>query len=63
MSLRHLATGDSYRSLACIFRCGVTCISGMVPEAYMHQAILQAYKDEILKLPVTKIWKILANQF
>ncbi|KAG8236191.1 hypothetical protein J437_LFUL016287 [Ladona fulva] len=52
VTLRFLATGDSYHSLMHLFRIPVCTISGFVPE--VCSAIYEELKDEYLKIPVTK---------
>ncbi|KAK4883934.1 hypothetical protein RN001_000205 [Aquatica leii] len=47
LTLRYLATGDSYKSLMYLFRIPANTISTIIPE--VCQAIYDVLKDEYLK--------------
>lgn len=62
VTLRFLATGDSYKSLGYAFRVAPNTICELVPETC--RAIITAYGDEALKLPDTpQEWKKVAQLF
>ena len=62
ITLRYLASGDSYMSLQYGFRVAANTISGVVVETC--KAILAELEDEVLKLPRTpQEWKKIAEQF
>ena len=62
ITLRFLATGDSYKSLQYGFRVAHNTISLIIPETC--QAIIQEYQDEVLCGPRSpEEWKHVANTF
>ena len=62
ITLRFMATGDSYKSLGYGFRVAHNTISLIVPETC--RAIIAAYADEVLNLPRTQEeWKEVAHLF
>ncbi|XP_046145446.1 protein ANTAGONIST OF LIKE HETEROCHROMATIN PROTEIN 1-like [Osmia bicornis bicornis] len=62
VSLRFLATGDSYNSLMYVFRIPATTIAKIIPE--VCEAIYTVLKDEYLKMPNTEEeWVQHANEF
>jgi len=62
ITLRFLATGNSYRSLAYTFRVPHNSICGFVPEAC--EAIIAEYEPEVVTLPQTPDdWRNLSDQF
>ena len=62
ITLRFLATGDSYHSLAFNFRVAHNTISILVPQ--VCSSIVAEYKDEVLVLPSTPdAWREVASGF
>lgn len=62
ITLRHLATGDSYRSLEYNFRVSVSAICKFVPK--VCKAIYDEYKHEMFAVPQNQDqWRDVANQF
>ena len=62
ITLRFLATGDSYRSLGYSFRVANNTISLLVPETC--RAIVAAFHEDVIKLPRTQQeWKKVADGF
>uniref|UniRef100_UPI00358E87A6 putative nuclease HARBI1 n=1 Tax=Myxine glutinosa TaxID=7769 RepID=UPI00358E87A6 len=62
LTLRFLASGDSYVTLACGFRVGTSTISHMIGE--VCQAIYDEYHEELISCPTTpEGWKEVAKDF
>ena len=62
ITIRHLASGDSYRSLAYQFRVPHNTISKLVRE--VCDAFIHVYKQEVIKTPRTpEDWKEIAEGF
>ena len=62
LTLRYLASGDSYHSLMYSFRVPVCTMSGFVP--VVCEAIVAAYKDEVIASPTTPAeWRPIAEEF
>ncbi|XP_783499.1 putative nuclease HARBI1 [Strongylocentrotus purpuratus] len=62
ITLRHLATGDSYKSLMYSFRVAHNTISLIVRE--VCTAIIEEYGDELVKCPTSpQEWKAVAHGF
>ena len=62
VTIRHLVTGNSYASLSYSFRVSKSAISIFVPR--VCQAIIDAYKDEVMKCPRTpEDWRMVAHGF
>ena len=61
VTLRFLATGNTYSDLAFTFRMHHSTISGIIPE--VCRAIYQCLKSEYLRVPNTKgEWKEIADK-
>lgn len=61
-TLRYMASGDTYVSLAYDFRVASESVCHFVPE--VCTALLQVYKDEVLAIPNTPdAWREVAAQF
>ncbi|CAH1961646.1 unnamed protein product [Acanthoscelides obtectus] len=62
ITLRFLATGDSYRSLEYLTRVSASTISLLVP--HVCQAVYSHLKPEYMKVPCTEDdWKKIADEF
>ena len=62
VTLRYLATGNSYPSLQFSFRVEASTNCKFVPE--VCRAIIEVYKDEVLRCPQTEeMWKEVAAKF
>ena len=62
VTLRYLATGDSYKSLSYSFRVAANTISVFVPE--VCQAIIDEYSSEVVVCPTTPdAWKEVVSGF
>ena len=62
LTIRHLATGESYTSLSCQFRVGRSTISKFLPE--VCRAIQDEFNRECLRRPTTPDeWKELEREF
>ena len=62
LTIRYLATGESYKSLSCQFRVGRSTISKFLPE--VCRAIQDEFTREYLKCPTTPDeWKELEREF
>ena len=62
ITLRFLATGNSYKSLGYAFRVAANTISLIIPETC--RAIIDAYAEEVITLPTTpQKWKEIAQVF
>ena len=62
ITLRFLATGNSYKSLQYSFRVAHNTISSIVPETC--DVIVSAFGHDVLRLPDTQQkWKEVANEF
>ena len=62
LTIRYLATGESYTSLSCQFRVGRSTISKFIPE--VCRAIQNEFTREYLKCPTTPDqWKELEREF
>ena len=62
LTIRYLATGESYTSLSCQFRVGRSTISKFLPE--VCRAIQDEFTREYLRCPTTPDeWKVLETEF
>lgn len=62
ITLRYMASGDSYTSLSYNFRVAHNTISKIIPETC--EAIIQEYLEEVMTCPSTpEEWKLVAQSF
>ena len=62
LTLRHLATGTKYHSMTYGWRVPHNAISLLIPK--VCQAIIDEYKDEVMKCPTTaEEWRAISDKF
>ena len=59
--LRFLATGDSYRTIACSYRVGVSTVARIVTQ--VTKVIWDALVPEFMPVPTTEDWRSIAEGF
>ena len=62
ITIRHLASGDTYPSLMYNFRVVKNTIACLIPE--VCQAICEEFKDDVIECPTTPDeWSLIADEF
>ena len=62
LTLRHIASGTKYHSMSYGWRVHHNTISLLIPK--VCQAIIDEYKDEVMKFPTTsEEWRAISDKF
>ena len=59
--LQFLATGDSYRTIACSYRVGVSIVASIVSQ--VTRVIWDALVTAFMPVPTTEVWRSIAKGF